>query len=123
MHLRSGGIEPGWGFLHEPEDRKPSLSLDLLEPFRSPLCDALVLDMLNHKRFGEDDFEYKDGGFFLKRGSRRKVFLAYEQRMEREFNYEVYNYRTTLRSIIKETVQHLKKVFMERVDIVPFKMN
>jgi len=62
----------------------------LVEPFRAPVADALTLDLLNHKRLKEHDFEYRDGGCFLRRESRRRLFVAYEDRMELEFHYELY---------------------------------
>lgn len=123
MHLRAAGVEPGWGFYHETEDRRPSLALDLLEPFRAPVADALVLDLLNHNRFAAEDFDYKDGGCLLRRESRRKVFSAYELRMEREFLHEQQGHRTTLRTVLKDHVQQCKRAFLERVDLEPFIMN
>ncbi|MAV39149.1 MAG: CRISPR-associated endonuclease Cas1 [Puniceicoccaceae bacterium] len=113
LHLRACGLEPGWGFLHEAEDGRPALALDLIEPFRAPVADALTLDLLNHKRLKARDFEYTDGGCYLRRESRRRVFAAYEDRMEREFQYEKAGHRTTLRNCIKQLCLDCKAYFRE----------
>ncbi len=52
--------DPYLGFLHQVDYGRPSLALDLLEPFRHPVADRLVLTTVNHKRIGPEDFQ--DGG-------------------------------------------------------------
>ena len=123
LHLRGIGLEPGWGVIHQPEDGRPALALDLAEPFRAPIADALALDMLNHRRLQAADFETRDGGCFLRRESRRRVFAAYEDRMEREFHDERRKHRTTLRNTILRLCQETKSYFRDGTIPQPFLMN
>ncbi len=123
LHLRACGLEPGWGLYHEADDGRPALALDLLEPFRAPIADAITLDLLNHKRLQTADFEYRDGGCFLKAASRRNLFTALEQRLEREFQHEQSNQRLTLRKIMRDHCSLLKKAFETRQPFAPFLMN
>lgn len=123
LHLRAYGIEPGWGFFHEAVDGRPALALDLAEPFRAPLADALALDLLNHRRLQVEDFEYRDGGCLLRRESRRRLFAAYEERMEREFHYVKGNHRTTLRNCMQRLCQESKAYFRGGPLPQPFLMN
>lgn len=85
--IRTRGLDPCIGFFHEISHGTPSLALDLLEPFRAPLCDLLVLNLLNHKVFTEESFEYRseEGGVFLKKDSHRDFFRGYERAMMRRF--------------------------------------
>ena len=85
--VRSRGLDSCIGFLHSIEHGRPSMSLDLLEPFRAPCCDMTVLNILNHKHLAEDDFEYHadDGGTYLKTEAKRKFFETYERAMTRKF--------------------------------------
>ncbi len=122
-HVYATGLEPGWGFFHQPDDNKPSLALDLLEPFRAPVADALCLDLMNHKRLKKEDFEYRNGGCFLKRESRRKLFVALEDRLEREFSSEQIGHRTTLRQTIIRQCYDIKRAFNNEGKYVPFLMN
>lgn len=123
LHLRACGLEPGWGVYHEAEDGRPALALDLLEPFRAPIADALALDLFNHKRLQEKDFYRVEQACLLKRTSRRTVFVALENRLEREFFHEQSGHRTTLRRLFKELCLGAKRAFSEGVPLEPFQMN
>ena len=46
--VRCHGLDTCIGFLHSVSHGTPSLALDLLEPLRAPLCDLLVMNILNH---------------------------------------------------------------------------
>lgn len=85
--IRTHGLDPCLGFLHAISHGSPSLSLDLLEPLRAPICDLLVLHLLNHKILSRDDFEFNAdiGGYLLKRESHKDFFIAYETSMTRKF--------------------------------------
>jgi CRISPR-associated protein Cas1 len=86
--VRSAGLDPCLGFLHEISYGRPSLSLDLLEPLRAPLCDMLVLGLLNHRLVrAEEHFETspEDGGVTLNDRGRRAFFPEYERTMQRRF--------------------------------------
>ncbi len=53
--LWSAGLDPSLGALHAPGRGKPSLSLDLMEPWR-PLVDRLMLTLVNRRQLSVDDF-------------------------------------------------------------------
>lgn len=57
--LETYGFDPAIGFLHEPEYGRASLACDMLEEFRHPLVDRLVLKMFNRKFIGATDFVRK----------------------------------------------------------------
>lgn len=123
LHLYGLGMEPGWGVFHETGEGRPALALDLMEPFRAPLVDAVVLDMINHGRITPDDFEQNNDGWWLRQESRRKVFVQWENRLEREFNYTRENRRTTLRTLLKDHCRQMKQFFREGTRLRPFRMN
>ena len=83
----------------------------------------IVAKIKNQKRFQEEDFEYRDGGCFLRRDSRRKLFGALENRLEREFLHEQAGHRTTLRQVIKDHCYQAKRAFNEGCPLRPFRMN
>ena len=60
------GLDPTVGFYHTPEDRRPSLALDLLEPLRAAVSDSLALDLVNHQTLKAiEHFDNVDGGVYL----------------------------------------------------------
>jgi CRISPR-associated protein Cas1 len=85
--LRSHGLDPCLGFLHETAHGTPSLALDLLEPLRAPVCDLLALNLLNHSRLRKEHFSKnsEDGGIYLNAGGRQVFFEGFESSMERKF--------------------------------------
>ena len=46
--LQALGLDSAIGCYHEPAENRPALALDLIEPFRAPVADALALDLLSH---------------------------------------------------------------------------
>lgn len=85
--VRAHGLDACIGFLHGIEHGRPSLALDLIEPFRAPMCDLLTLNLLNHRVLTEDNFRFdaEKGGFYLKQDAHKDFFYAYENAMTRKF--------------------------------------
>jgi len=105
--LRLQGLDPCLGWLHECSSGTPSLALDLLEPLRAPVCDLLVLNLLNHAILGPDDFHInaEDGGTYLNESARKKFFLHYENHMLRKFKLAPDAPHTDLRQCIVRQVR------------------
>ena len=102
------GLDPALGLLHATEDGRWSLPLDLLEPFRPALVEALAMDCFSHQILNASHFEPRKGGIYLNDDGRRKFILQYERRMERQFMSEFSGHRTTLRQVLDDQVVHFK---------------
>ncbi len=122
--LHAIGLDPAIGFFHEPAERRPSLALDIIEPFRAPLADAMALDLLTHGVLNpQTHFEAKNAGVYLNTEGRRRFFVAYERRMDREFTSEQHGRRTTLRQELRQQCRAVKKAIVEGEPFEPFLMN
>lgn len=88
--IRAHGLDVAGGFFHRGHDRSPALALDLMEPFRSPWADRLVLDLLNHRRIRTADHFKCSGlvGVSLNESGRRVVFKAFDEMLERRRSTE-----------------------------------
>lgn len=123
-HIHAAGLDVAIGYLHQPEDGRPALALDLIEPFRAPVADGLALDLLGHGTLQpREHFERRDGGCFLNLEGRRRFFTAFERRMEREFTSEQHGIRTSLRGELRRQVQGLKRTLLTNSAFEPFIMN
>jgi CRISPR-associated protein Cas1 len=72
-------------YLHQTNDGHAALASDLIEEFRAPLIDSLVMWLINRKIVSaECDFEFKNGGCFLNDSGRKKFLRAFLQRMTEE---------------------------------------
>jgi CRISPR-associated protein Cas1 len=77
------GLDPYYAFLHQDSERHPALASDIIEEFRAPIVDSLVLYLINQGMMSaEDDFEFRDGGCFLNESGRRKFLKTFLVRME-----------------------------------------
>ena len=114
--LRTASLDPGLGFLHEISLNRPSLALDLLEPLRAPLCDLLVMRIVNHQMLTPDDFEFRaeDGGTYLKREARKTFFIEYEKTMTRRFAEAKNAPHTDFRNVIRDQTDTLLRAMENR---------
>lgn len=121
--LHAHGLDPALGFLHTTENGRWSLALDLMEPFRPVVVEALVLDLFTHRMVKGTDFEPHDGGTYLNADGRRKLILQYEKRMDRQFMSEHCGHRTTLRQQVENQGVILKAALDAPARFEPFLMN
>lgn len=77
------GLDPYYACLHQGTERHAALASDLVEEFRAPIVDSLVLYLVNRGVMNVlEDFERRDGGCFLNNSGRKKFLKAFVQRME-----------------------------------------
>jgi len=79
------GLDPYQACLHQSSERHAALASDLVEEFRAPLVDSLVLWLVNSKVMDvHKDFVYRDGGCYLNDSGRSKYLKFFLQRMDEE---------------------------------------
>ncbi len=81
--LEALGLDPQVGFYHALDLGRPSLALDLLEAFRHPFVDRLVLACVNRETVKAEDFEHHGDseGVFLIPEAQKRFLAAYEKWM------------------------------------------
>jgi CRISPR-associated protein Cas1 len=121
IHAR--GLDPALGLLHSTEDGRWSLALDMMEPFRPVLVEALALDVFSHQILNEKHLRPHDGGVYLNDEGRAKFIVQYERRMERQFMSEFAGHRTTLRQQVEDSVIRLKSALEDPAAFEAFVMN
>jgi len=85
-------LDPFLGYYHSDERDRPALALDLMEEFRSPVVDSLVISVLNHHILTEDDFEvHPDGACWLKRDAKRAFARAYSKKLRSQVKVRGYD--------------------------------
>ncbi len=75
------GLEPGIGFLHQVDQGRPSLALDLLEAFRHPAADRFVLATINQGIFDAGDFVTNSAGCRFSERPMKRFLQEYEKWM------------------------------------------
>lgn len=79
--LEAESFEPYLGFLHGIRYGRKSLALDLVEEFRQPVVDRLVLTLFNKQMLGMYDFEEESERVILTEGGYRTFCHEYERWM------------------------------------------
>lgn len=121
--LHAHGLDPALGLLHTTEDGRWSLALDLIEAFRPVLVEALALDLFSHQIVSASHFEARNGGVYLNEDGRKKFFLQYERRLERQFLSECAGHRTTLRQQLENQGVMFKAALEDPARFEPFLIN
>lgn len=115
------GFDPFIGFLHGLRYGRQSLALDLVEEFRHPVVDGLVLALLNRKSINETDFHQEaDGAFFLNKEAFGRFLELYEERLEKEFLDKEEDSPTGYRRLFRSQVESMAKAVLNKIEYKPF---
>lgn len=116
------GLNPYLGSLHRSDRKETHLAFDLMEAFRSPVVDSMVLRLVNQRIIKPDDFQpsAKNDGIYLKEGARRVFLKWFESRMDTFTAYKDRPEPVAYRRAIQLEVQDYKKAMMAEVAYAPF---
>jgi CRISPR-associated protein Cas1 len=82
------GLEPAFGFFHQPRTAAPPLVLDVMEIFRTPLVDMPVVGSVNRAQWHQDDdFVIARGHVWMSDQGRKKAIALFEQRLEESYKH------------------------------------
>lgn len=84
--LRSG-LNPYEGILHVAYRNRPALSFDLMEEFRQPIVDRVVMTQITQKQVHAEDFDRKEEMCYLREGIKRKFLEALYHRFDDAYTY------------------------------------
>ena len=104
------GLDPYLGFYHQPRFGRPSLALDMMEPFRPLVVDSAVISAINQRMITTDDFISAGDAVALTPRGRKSFYLAYEQRMDQLVTHPMFGYRVSYRRLIEIQVRLLARL-------------
>jgi CRISPR-associated protein Cas1 len=104
------GLEPALGFFHTPRSAAYPLVLDLMELFRVPLWDMVVVGSLNRGQWDEKtDFTVTRAKVWLSESGRRKAIELFESRLQESWKHPVLNYSLSYLRTIELEARLLEK--------------
>lgn len=120
--LDAMGYDPYIGFFHQLDYGRPSLALDLLEEFRVPAVDRLVLNLTNLRTLQASDFvtDEETGGLRLDRKALGKFFRAYEAHLNKEFTDKNTGITMSLRKAFRQQAERLANHLTKGETYIPF---
>ncbi|MFH1421575.1 MAG: type I-MYXAN CRISPR-associated endonuclease Cas1 [Planctomycetota bacterium] len=104
------GLEPSLGFYHTPRSAAHPLVLDIMELFRVPLCDIVVIGSINRMQWDvNSDFDIAPGRIWLSGSGRKKAIHLFETRLEEKWKHPVVKYSLSYARLIELEVRLLEK--------------
>lgn len=104
------GLEPAFGFLHQPRSSSLPLALDLMELFRVPVVDMAVLGAVNRRMFDPEQHFVRTGQqVWLSDEGRRRLIAVYEQRKHTEHRHPAIGYTLSYARMMELEVRLLEK--------------
>ena len=108
--ILAAGLEPSLGFFHTPRSAAYPLVLDLMELFRVPLWDMVLIGSLNRGQWQpDDDFIVTKGKVWLSEAGRRKAIGLFEARLDETWKHPVIGYSLSYARTLELEARLLEK--------------
>jgi CRISPR-associated endonuclease Cas1 len=117
--LYAVGFDPMVGFYHRPRYGRPSLALDLAEPFRPLVADSTVLTLVNNGEVTPASFIRRGGGVALTDAGRRAVIGAFERRLDTLVTHPIFGYRVSYRRVLEVQGRLLGRSLLGEIEHYP----
>ena len=115
-------LNPTISFLHEPGERRFSLSLDIAEIFKPLLVDRVIFKVLNKKEIQQQHFEEAVNRVVLKPSGRKIFVQSFEERLQETIKHRTLNRSVSYKHLIKLECYKLQKHILGIEQYKPFKM-
>ena len=97
------------GYLHSTQYGKPALALDIVEMFRAPVVDSVVLTLLNNRMLDHNDFEERLGAWHLTDAGRKLFLQKFEERLNTEIAHPILKSKVTYRRCLEIQMRLLSR--------------
>ncbi|NJP11221.1 MAG: CRISPR-associated endonuclease Cas1 [Leptolyngbyaceae cyanobacterium RU_5_1] len=121
--LLAEGLNPYLGNLHGAERPKAYLAFDLMEEFRSPIVDTLVIKLVNQQILKPTDFTWPnpEGGIYLNDTARRVFLKHFEERICSPTSHPDVQSQVSYRRAIQLQIQRYIKAVLGNIAYQSFR--
>jgi len=114
-------LDPTISYLHSPQEKRFSLSLDLAEIFKPFIVDPLIFSLINIGQITIKDFDKDLNYAYLNEEGRKKFLRAYEKKLAKTIKHRKLKRKVSYRQLIRLECYKLIKHFINDEDYKPFK--
>lgn len=107
--IRKTALDPTVGFVHEPGERRFTLSLDIADIFKPILADRLIFRLVNRQQITTDDFESELDGCLLTENGRMTVLEEFEKLLDETVAHPRLERNVSYKTLVRTDVLSLKK--------------
>jgi len=115
-------LNPLVSFLHEPGERRFSLSLDMAEIFKPMLGDRMIFSMLNKNQVTDKSFEKELNYLYLKEDARKTIVKEFDERLKITVRHKTLNRNVSYRQLIRLELYKLIKHLIGEKEYEGFKI-
>lgn len=119
--IRATALDPAVSYLHEPGERRYSLSLDLADLFKPVLADRVLFRVVNRKQITPEDFETELGACLLTESGRKTYSKEFEQTLERTIEHPDLRRNVSYQYLLRLEAFKLKKHLLAGEPYEPLK--
>lgn len=117
--LSAVGFDPYRGYYHQPRYGRPSLSLDMMEPFRPLIAESSVLSAINNGEVRPSDFVSAAGSVALTNDGRKRFISTFERRLSQDITHPLFGYRVSYRRILEIQARLLARYLLGEIHDFP----
>ena len=111
-------LNPTISFLHEPGDRRFSLSLDLAEIFKPLIIDRIIFRLFNRRQLDESKhFETNVDGCYLNENGRKLFIAAFDEQLKQTVSHRKLKRHVSYQRLIR---LECYKLIKHLVDMEPY---
>lgn len=115
-------LNPLVSFLHEPGERRFSLSLDIAEIFKPLLADRIIFSLLNKKQLTEKDFDRELNYCYLSEQGRKVFVKEFDEKLKTTIKHRGLKKQVSYRQLIRLECYKLIKHILGDKEYQPFKI-
>ncbi len=117
--LSAVGFDVYRGFYHQPRFGRPSLALDMMEPFRPLLADSVVITAINNGEVRPTDFVRVGPAVNLSADGRKRFIATFERRMDQEITHPLFGYKLSYRRLLEVQARLLARFLLGELPEYP----
>lgn len=114
-------LNPTISYLHEPRQRRYSLSLDIAEIFKPLIADPVIFKLLNNNMIKLEDFEEDVNFCYLNENGRKKFLKEFDQKLATTIKHRKLKRNVSYRTLIRLECYKLIKHLINDEIYTPFK--
>jgi len=119
--IRATALDPTISYLHEPGERRYSLSLDLADLFKPLLADRVLFRLVNRQQISSSDFETELWSCLLNESGRKTYTKTFEEALERTVDHPELNRKVSYQYLLRLEAYKLKKHLLTGEEYDSFK--
>jgi CRISPR-associated protein Cas1 len=119
--IRATALDPAVSYLHEPGERRYSLSLDIAELFKPLLADRVIFRLVNRGQLTGDSFEQDLNSCLLSESGRETFSKEFEETLEQTVEHPDLDRHVSYQYLMRIEAYKLKKHLLTGEPYTPFK--